>query len=115
VNTVYRKRRAPPKGASRGTKREERVPFSYTAIQSSQAIRALDLRTATSASLATTGEESAQEIPTKEAVTRSVGEIAVDFGNYPILSLELCEMGSYDEIGGYKSVGGINLLPPARP
>jgi len=129
VNTVYRKRApnssrdteslgskepvsAAQKHPSRGQKRQERIPFSYPAIRSSKAVRSI------APSLVPADQSGgATAHGTSKGNKGSTGnggppnELTVELGNYPILSLELCEMGSYDEKGGYKSVGGISLLP----
>jgi len=97
--------------SSRGKKSQDRIPFSFTAIRPSDAVSAV-ASSSTSNSLEGLRTEAVPETPAgKTGRGKSTDEVAVELGDYPILSLELCEMGSYDEKGAYKSVGGISLLP----
>ena len=101
------------KHPSRGKKQQERIPFSYTAIRSSQAVGSVAPSLVPSARSAGAAihEGPKGNRGSTPGNGQSPDEFTVNLGNYPILSLELCEMGSYDEKGGYKSVGGISLLP----
>jgi len=115
VNTIHRKKpkrdyegslkNQPLKAERRGGRDNDRIPFSYDAICESEAIKAIALNVNSS---------EVNLSPETGATVRQpmcLQPIKVRLDAYPLLSLELCEMGSYDEIGGYRSIGGISLVP----
>ncbi|TFK48877.1 hypothetical protein OE88DRAFT_1633955, partial [Heliocybe sulcata] len=81
INTVYRKPR------SRGA----RTPFSYPSILGSAAFRELN-------------------VPAVDlAGRRKIDPVAVDFGQWDVEEIQVCEMGSHGPEDEYVSVGGISL------
>jgi len=111
VNTGKRKVVADPSASNMGFpkpdrknkgKGRRRIAFSYDAVRASKVLKTVAV------------EPISESDDSSWRSGNPSPSLRVEFGSYPLLSLEICEMGSYDERGGYKSVGGISLLPPNR-
>lgn len=121
VNTIHRKVVANPSASNtsfpnpdrkRKGKGKERIAFSYDAVRTSKVLKTAELEP-----ISKFDKLQSRDRPQGEGSWRSRNlspSLRVEFGSYPLLSLEIFEMGSHDERGGYKSVGGISLLPHQR-
>lgn len=74
-----------------------RTPFSYAAVLSSPAFRAIEVAPQPGAS-----------VPPAE--TRGRKPIPVDLGSWTVDEVQICEMGSWGPEGEYVCVGRIPLL-----
>lgn len=77
VNTIHRK----PRGRTR-------TPFSYSSVLASDALKAVR----------------AQEAGQDEHVGNLKGPVQVDFGEWAVEAIEVCEMGSWGPEGEYVAV-----------
>ena len=106
----------PNLGRKRKGKGKERIAFSYDAVRTSKVLGAVVLEPLPKfEGLQSQNPARAEENSSSSRRSgNTTPSLRVEFGSYPLPSLEICEMGSRDERGGYKSVGGISLLPPRR-
>lgn len=96
MNTVYRKKdkkvsQSAPDQKGKRRNNQDRIPFSFDGVRNSTALASVS--------------------HPFDGASNNSSPIEAELGSYPITSLELCEMGSYDGKGGYRSVGGISLIP----
>ncbi|KAI0073014.1 hypothetical protein K474DRAFT_1686391 [Panus rudis PR-1116 ss-1] len=96
VNTIYRK----PRGKGR-------TPFSYAAIIASEAFRAVE-RPPEAAAAVIVSEMNVSTSSTREK-TRGRAPLHVDFGDWDVDEIQICEMGSHGPEGEYVCVGKISL------
>ncbi|KAI0350131.1 hypothetical protein OH77DRAFT_1431260 [Trametes cingulata] len=86
VNTIYRK----PRGRTR-------TPFSYPAILTSEALKAVLVQEAAAAEAGGQVEQARR------------GPVPVDFGEWGIDEVQICEMGSWGPEGEYVAVARCTL------
>lgn len=91
---MYRKDEGKKNQKGRGGRRKERIPFSFSALLSSSAYKQIAVPGSTEANT---------------SVRPTVGPHRVRLGKWTADEVQLCEMGSKDADGVYKSVGSISL------
>ena len=85
------------------------MPFSYSAVTSSSAFKAIEgdkVEVKTTIAEADILEDSAVEQAERP---RGRKPLNVDFGQWTVDEIQICEMGSYGPEGEYVSVGNILL------
>ena len=94
MNTVYRKEKRTTGHGDRNPKDKKRIPFSFTALLSSSGYKQI------------TAPGTAETNPLKQPHR---GPYRINLGIWAADEVQLCEMGSKDADGVYKSVGSISL------
>ena len=85
MNTIYRKPRT-----------KARVPFSYSSVLASEALRAILVQ---------------KNIAAAEQVDRArKGPVHVNFGEWELNEIQICEMGSWGPEGEYVAVARERLV-----